>query len=114
MPTARTAAFAVGAFVTLAAVPNNKKLVLDSVTIDNQGAAGHTIYLRDSFTADPTIAAPGPGPSLPIRAQWTVGPLLTAAIPESELKDKEFFGALQCYADGAEPACFIIVDYHFA
>ncbi|MFH1031124.1 MAG: hypothetical protein V1767_00935 [Chloroflexota bacterium] len=113
MPTARTAALAVANIVTLVTVPVNKKLVLDSVIIDNQGAAGHTIHLRDDFTPDASNGTPVPAGQTIEKAQWTVGTLLTASIPKNELETKEFLGTLRCYADGAEALCIITCDYHF-
>jgi hypothetical protein len=113
MATARTAALAVANIVTLATVPMNKKLKLDSVTINNQGAAAHTVYLRDDFTPDISNGVPLPVGQTILKGEWNVGTLLTASVPENELKEKEFFGTLKCYADGAEPACIIVIDYHF-
>lgn len=112
MATARTAALAIGNIVTLATVPGNKKLKMTSMTIDNQGPAAHTIFLRDDFTTDASDGAAAAAQTI-LRGQWTVGTLLTGAIPEEELKSKEFFGTLRCYADGAEPLCIITIDYEF-
>lgn len=113
MATARCAAFAVGNIVTLVTIPADKKLVLDAVSIDNGGAADHTIHFRDDFTADPSAGAAIPGPNLIEKGQWTVGHGVTGTVPENELKEKKFLGTLKCYADGAEPACIVLVDYHF-
>ncbi len=118
MATARTPALAVANIVTLFTVPAHVKGVLKSVSIDNQGGAQHTIYLRDDFTTDAAVVAltgvadPAAAQTL-AKAQWTVGAGLTATIPADQLKGKEFLGTCKCYADGAEPLCIIIIDYDF-
>lgn len=111
MATARCAAVAVGNIVTLLTVPKTKIGKNLSVNIDNQGAAQHTIHLRDDFDVDPSDGTPaGSSQTLEI-GQWTVGAGLTAPIPADDLKKKEVRGSLKCYADGAEPLCIITVDY---
>jgi hypothetical protein len=113
MATARTAALAVANIVTLATVPYDRKLVMSSITIDNQGAALHTIHFEDDFSADPSVGNPSGSAQTIQKAQYSVGAGLTAVIKEDELKDKEFLGTLKCYADSAEPFCIITVDYKY-
>ncbi len=110
MATARTAALAVGNIATLFATPKVKKAKLTSVKIDNQSAAAKTIHLRDDFTTDASVKAGAAVKQLE-KLQVTVGVGLTADIMETELKNKEFLGDCKCYANAADAACIIIVDY---
>jgi hypothetical protein len=109
MATAVTPAVAIGAVATLVSVPTDQKAKMKSITIDNQGAGQHTIFFRDSFTPDPYDAAPGA--VTPARGQYTVPAGIMAVIDSLALVGREFIGAMQCYADAAEPLCIVTVDY---
>lgn len=111
MATARTAAVAVGDIATLFSTPKIKKAKLTSVKIDNQSAAAKTIHLRDDFTPDASVKVAAPTAKTIEKLQVTVGAGLTADVPETELKDKEFLGDCKCYADVADAKCIIICDY---
>ena len=113
MATAVTPALAVANIVILFTTPSQVKGQLKSLTIDNQGAANHTITIRDDFTTDAT-AALAATPETIRKGQWTVGAGLCAVISKDELASKEILGVCKCYADGAEPNCIITVDYDFA
>lgn len=112
MATAVTPALAIANIVTLFTVPAHVKGIPKSVTIDNQGAAQHTIHLRDDFTTDATAALVATAETI-AKAQWTCPAGATITIPADELKEKEFLGTCKCYADSAEPLCIITVDYDF-
>jgi hypothetical protein len=113
MATARTTAVALADIVTLFSTPKIKKAKLTSVKIDNQSAAAKTIHFRDDFTPDASVGVPSPSAQQIEKLQVTVGAGLTADIPETELRNKEFLGDCKCYADAADAACIIIIDYEF-
>ena len=58
MATAVTPAVISSSIATLATVPYDRKLVMTSIIIDNQGAALHTIHFRDDVTIDPSVGNP--------------------------------------------------------
>lgn len=111
MGTARCAAVALADIVTLFRVLKVKKGRITSVQIDNQSTTAKTIYMRDDFTPDVSVKVPTPTAKTVAKFQVTIGAGLTAVIPETELKNKEFLGDCKCYASAADAACIIITDY---
>lgn len=110
MATNYTPAVVVGSIATLATVPLHRKIVPTSIIIDNQGVVVHTITFRDDFTTDAGVNNVAAAQTIQ-KCQYSVGAGLTASIKADELNDKEFIGALKCYADSADPLCIITVDY---
>lgn len=113
MATATTPAVLIGAIATLFTVPGDKKGHPRAITIDNGGAAKHTIYFRDDFTPDISNAVPIPVAQTIAKGQYEVGAGLTAVISGDDLKGKDIIGALKCYADAADPLCITTCDYDF-
>ncbi|MDP3064737.1 MAG: hypothetical protein Q8O40_16275, partial [Chloroflexota bacterium] len=85
-----------------------------SVSIDNQSAAARTVRLQDVFTPDASNGVASPTEQTIERLQVTVGAGLTGAVPEDELRDVEFLGAVKAIADAISAVCVIIVGYHLA
>ncbi len=97
---------------TLFTVDSVHKGKISNITIDNRGAADHTLIFSDSFTTDASQLAAAAPVVKPLR-QLTVGHGLTAVISEEDLKDVEVFGSLTCVdIAAAEALCVITASYH--